>query len=539
MVDFSKYHGRASAEQQAAIEAAAQKLRKSPAGKHVAGSMDTDSAEQLVVKVEPKVRRRAPDQSLDSIETKKSKTQTVYQTCSVKSVMSNNTPFGNRREVEDDQRLDAERSELYGLLKKGQKRVYEEARSFVLDRSFGNKDLEMLITGGAGCGKTFLTKALVSDLRVSWCCSATTNKATKVLQRNLGSLSKCRTIFSVLGMKMAPDEDLMKLKVPKTPVNLTNYDVIVLDEAGMANEELVYYLRKQSREQGVKLLHIGDEAQLNPVGEEMSKVFETERAAKLTKVLRQDNQILDFATHVRKQVLEYPEGRGIKLRSDNDGTEGVWKLKKKVWLDQIEEAAEAGFFTKPDDTKAIAWRNSTVNELNSRIRRRIFGDKEADKAMWLPGDRVSVRRPVPDPDKPSSIIGFIDDEGTVTSVTDVRNSHYREYAAHRVTLAVDDGPNLVLEIANKKSEIRLLEDLARLARAAVKNPKEWGEFWALKNAFHEVAHSYAQTAHRSQGSTYVNVFAEASEILANQEQQEALRCFYVTSSRPTTRLILT
>ncbi len=438
------------------------------------------------------------------------------------SVRSNSVPVENE-------------GSFFKELKEGQRRAFREIRSFVYDRN-READWEMLLEGGAGTGKTFLQKALVFDIPVNWCCTALTNQAAKVLQANVGENATCRTVYSVFGIQMTPREDLLELKYPATPVDLTKYDVITVDEAGMTNKALCKYIRFVCRMQGIKLLWVGDRAQLNPVGEGISTVFKTRRRVALKKVLRHDNQILQFALHVREQVLSYPESR-VKLRSNNDGRQGVWKLKTSNYYDQIEAAAAEGMFTRPNDTKVIAWRRKSVELANRLIRKTIYG-RDASKEMWLPGDRIAVREPVHSREDGSVVLAHVEDEGSILSSVLTKSTKYPNLMCYRTAVKIDDGQAITLDILTERSQPVYEDELNRLARIAKNDTKQWKAFWALKKSFHNVLHSYAKTAHRAQGSTYTNVFADATEILSNPDEEEALRCFYVTATRPTTRLIM-
>ena len=79
--------------------------------------------------------------------------------------------------------------------------------------------------------------------------------------------------------------------------------------------------------------------------------------------------------------------------------------------------------------------------------------------------------------------------------------------------------------------------LFRSAEARVA-PRKWGAFWEFKDAFHKLRHSYAITAHRSQGSTYNAAFVNWQDILLNRNKPEAMRCLYVACSRPKKELYL-
>jgi exodeoxyribonuclease-5 len=93
----------------------------------------------------------------------------------------------------------------------------------------------------------------------------------------------------------------------------------------------------------------------------------------------------------------------------------------------------------------------------------------------------------------------------------------------------------VLHEDYEKLHANKVEELAQAARA---DHRKWGAFWAFKEAFHKVRHSYAITAHRAQGSTYEAVFVDWRDILTNRNRGEAFRCLYVACTRPKKELYL-
>jgi exodeoxyribonuclease-5 len=414
-----------------------------------------------------------------------------------------------------------------------QKEAYDGILNFLSYNQ--NEHKFYVLSGWAGTGKTYLLGALHEALdRYGSVFTAPTNKATKVTSRTIGAGAQCKTIYSLLGIRMVANEDRMVLEFPKKPVDLSGYSRIYVDEASMVNESLLAYIRDRSRYSATKWIFIGDRGQLPPVGEKESKVW-TLKCPKshLEKVERYDNEILEFATHVRKCIQRYPDG-SLRMRSNHSASEGVWKYNRGGFMRNIERAAKRGLFTEIDNTKAIAWRNKTVNELNQFIRYNIFG-KVADKQPWLPGDRVMMGEPV---QIGSAIIAHVDDEGTVVEEGVAYHSEYKDFNAYHVTVQIDDGPAVQLNIIHEDSQAKFVRRLGELALMAKKEKHYWREFWALKNAFQSIRHSYALTAHRAQGSTFTNTFLDTADILANSNSYEALRCLYVGATRAQSNLIL-
>lgn len=404
---------------------------------------------------------------------------------------------------------------------------------------FNDPNKFFVLTGWAGTGKTFLLKALNNHLgRFGSVFTAPTNKATKVTRGTIGKGAECKTIYSLLGVKMVSDEDQLVLEFPKVPVDLSGYDRIFVDEASMLNSDMVDYIIERSQYYRCKWIFIGDKGQIPPVGEKTSKVWSLKcPSAHLDEVVRYDNQILNLATYIRRKIQKFKAKRPpeIILKSDHDAEEGVWKYGRRGFMRNIERAAKKGLFTEVDHTKAIAWRNSTVNKLNEFIRYNIFGD-EADSKPYIIGDRIMIAEPVI---MNGATLGHIDDEGTIIELTTTYHSVYKELNSYNATVQIDDGLAVTLNIIHPDSERRLMSMLNALAADAKIDRTKWKNFWALRNSFHKVRYSYAMTSHRVQGSTFVNAFVDTADILANYDMFEALRCLYVAFTRPTTTLILT
>jgi hypothetical protein len=249
-------------------------------------------------------------------------------------------------------------------------------------------------------------------------------------------------------------------------------------------------------------------------------------------VERHDNQILQIATHIRQQVFSLQSS--LKLVTNNDGQEGVWKQTKKAFLMQMYEAACEGKFSDGEEYKAIAWRNVRVAEYNDLIRKGIFGG-EATPGFYLPGDRVIAAGPCKMSDE---MILSTDAEATVVSVREAQHPAESKYQMLELKCTTEDNRNIRLWVIHPASIAQFNSDCEDLAHSARSDGRLWRKFWALKDIFHEVKYAYAITAHRAQGSTYGNVFLDSGDILLNRNRRESLQCLYVGASRPTTRLYI-
>lgn len=398
-------------------------------------------------------------------------------------------------------------------------------------------DSFFVLKGYAGTGKTFTVKELVRRFKGRIVFTAPTNKATKVLRATLKSdnyTPECRTIYSLLGLKMEANGELKELKAPEDPIDLSQFRLVVVDEGSMLNRQVLGHIGDALDQfRGLRVLFMGDAAQLPPVGEEESPIWKFPNVATLSKVMRHDNQILTLATRIRN-IVDHP-APSLTLATDCDEHGGVFKLDKGNFLKLISRHAEEGNLTS-GHTKIIAWRNVTVDQYNKRARIAIFGQEEATRSLWLPNDRLIFTSPVKDFN--DDIVATTDDEGLVERVIEEYHPIHSSVKCYRITVQIDQGPLVVAYAVHPQGQHEYSRIVDELAADAKRNGRKWADFWLFKESFHDCRHAYAITAHRSQGSTYTTALVDYQDILVNRTRREAFRCLYVACTRPTTNLVL-
>jgi hypothetical protein len=145
---------------------------------------------------------------------------------------------------------------------------------------------------------------------------------------------------------------------------------------------------------------------------------------------------------------------------------------------------------------------------------------------------VIFREPIFDGDIP---LASTDEEGVVLSATVTRHMEYPVLRVWRLVIQMDDeGDEVTALVIHEQSE----NELARMLKELTEK-KNWYKFWRLKEAIHDVTHAYALTSHRSQGSTFANVFVDAKDISYNKNIAERVKCLYVACSRASGQLIVT
>lgn len=410
------------------------------------------------------------------------------------------------------------------------------AKSAILEWLEGDESF-FLLAGAAGTGKTYTIRGLIAEIHGKIIFTAPTNKATKVLREMLTEEDYkpiCRTIYSLLGLKLEANGEVKVLKSPEDPIDLGNIYLIVVDEASMVNVQLMREIEKAVDNYGLRFLFLGDSNQLPPVGERASQVWEmVPDRRELVKVMRFDNQILALADRIKAQV-NHP-APNIYLKSDNNGVEGVWKMGSGEFRQAIRSAAAAGDFVRTGGlTKAIAWRNATVAEINLMVRNVLFDN--ARENLWLVGDRIILTGPANDFEKRP--MGCTDDEGTVDRVEVIQHPIHHEFLCYSLSVITDENKRISLLVLHPESDLAFRFHQSQLANDAKLTPRRWKDYWEFLDVFHKVQHGYAITAHRAQGSTYRNCFVAWNDILTNRNRNEAFRCLYVAITRPQRKLVL-
>lgn len=374
-----------------------------------------------------------------------------------------------------------------------------------------------LLSGQAGVGKTtcmrfFSEQLKQADPDIKICMAAPTNKAVAVLAESVADPDlSYKTIYSLLGLRMMANGEVKELS-DSGKESISAYSLVICDEASMISSTLIDYIKKKISLADTKVVFIGDKQQLPPVGEVLSPIWkEFPIDYELTEVMRHQNAILEFVQQIRGNDSPKFKSPGKQVFIDNE----------ESFTDKIAMLAKKGEFHS-GKAKAIAWRNMTVEFLNTFIRNNNKTTESSDK--FVIGDRVVIKEPII---VGETTIASTDEEGTVISVEIVHHQKYATLKAWKLSIKIDhSNSNVTAFVIHEKSTNDLQEMLDTL-----KQSKRWDLFWKLKEAFHNIAYGYALTAHRSQGSTFNHVFIDAGDIMLNKNVQERTKCLYVACSR--------
>lgn len=245
-----------------------------------------------------------------------------------------------------------------------------------MDRFMKSNETSMTLSGYAGTGKTSLMEMIAKkgqkqNRPVMFC--ATTNKAAAVLNDRVSKAGfKASTLNKVFGINVEVDSS--KSYNARNLVNvLKDVDImpgttIIIDEASMINEENYKILNDIAKEHRLKIIYVGDEAQLAPVNEDkISKVFRNGegKVIRLTQVERtDDNAILKEATAIRN-------GEPLsKVSSFNSKGEGVAYIspQHQEAINEVIDKYVKGLKQNPNFFRILAYTNKAVTAYNNQVR---------------------------------------------------------------------------------------------------------------------------------------------------------------------------
>lgn len=425
------------------------------------------------------------------------------------------------------------------------------------------------LIGPAGTGKTTTIQHLIhrlpSNTRI--CFTAPTNKAVRVLRKMAFKMElsvDCLTIYSLLGLKVTMQKDKEVIKGGGKS-SLDKFDIVVIDEMSMINVELLGYIhRAVNMAESTQIIFMGDACQLPPVGESMSAAFAINNQATLTKVMRQrtENPILGLCTDIR-QAIEKGDCRvpGIQAMTNTEGTIGVHVMSGKLFSSWMPSAfSNENFDSNYDRFRVIAWRNKIVDAYNKQIQSLRYPGLTMPFAVGEPVvfssplHRLSMTHDYSFDDHIMAgwddVLCSTESEGVVESIVEVEpfifgpfssEYNFRPFTLSRylVTCAMIENvePQLSFTITGDKEG---LKDLLNFVAKSIQdgNGLTWFQFWLLNKYFADLRPAYAMTAHKSQGSTFDNVFVDVQDIMGNPNTDEALRCLYVAVSRASQNVVL-
>lgn len=401
-----------------------------------------------------------------------------------------------------------------------QQATIDEFVAFMLDP---NRKV-LVINGRPGCGKTFLVSSLIEKAKdisslltsllgknqqLSFHLAATTNQAAEVLSEKTGM--EATTIHSFLGLRVQNDYKTGKTQLMQTNEWKVHESVILfIDEMSMADTELISYIDKATI--NCKVVFILDKNQVLPVFEsEIPLIKKYPVNCNLTQIVRQGagNPIIDYA-HELCDAIEnntlippIPASSNIIHLSPAD-------MKQQLTTHFMLPDAEHRF-------KVLGWTNKRVRKYNQFIRGLKFPNELIQTGEFLVSNDTYTGA------GGLTIIRNQEEVQVINASTQITCSETGiEYQTLRVKVVTGHTYliNRPLDYDNVTAWLKYYG-----------KTKEYSKLFALKQEMLDLRPLHACTVHKSQGSTFEDVFLDLDDICSNNKINEVKRLVLVGITR--------
>ena len=442
-----------------------------------------------------------------------------------------------------------------------------EALNKINDFLKSNKKV-MTLSGYAGTGKTSIMEMIAEKAKMDKkkiIFTATTNKATQVLKAKVEHIGfPVMTANKAFGIALEPGDkqeyDADDLKAVLVESKVAGSDAAIIDEASMISQENFDILTSIAKETGLKIIFVGDVAQLPPVERDnnsvkLSPVFTNKQGdvITLTKVERTgDNAILKEATNLR----DGEELSGVS--SFNKDGKGVAYIKpsSQEERNKIIKTFAPKMKDDPDYFRILTYSNKSVAQYNDTVRRLLgYNDNTPRVGETILGYANY------DYNKQTRQYGFIN-SGSY-KVVSVAPSKVKKIHIEGETVSLDvvpvtiegiDGGTHTYDMVDIKGNEANKKAVTKIAKALSNLWAQWKSTPAISqkriilevinglekslfvndNIFNERGYKllnkrydfgYAMTIHKSQGSTFKNVLLDDVNIAMynNYLDREALK----------------
>lgn len=416
---------------------------------------------------------------------------------------------------------------------------------------------DMFVSGQAGTGKTTDLAKVIEyciEAKLDYVVLAFTHKACSVLRSKLPDKANVNTLHAFL--KKRPGVNIHATKEEHIDVVVkagkpARPQVIFIDEFSMVGEkDYVDIVAVQDPEyEGqaqVKAVYLGDPYQLPPVRDMQAVNPRAPYWLKLTEIKRTDNPDLQKAMN---DLVSYIDGKEPQPLAEST------HLKRNVRI------VDSYLNSETDDKVVLAYTNKRVEQLNALIAGKSKPD--VNDQLFSPTTRTHYKllkelRPgqVPYLNTRDGLLGFGTKyqslEYLVERAPELNVSFYEvinEYTQEEEIIAVCFGHETY------KVQLASLASVAAASNKAIESTHgQQAAFWAKQNATTKMARQrakawrdhltfndlvlcidfpYAMTVHKSQGSTYDEVYIDSDDLYKCAESNFSLylKLLYVAISR--------
>tara|TARA_R110001599_G_scaffold336032_2_gene553427 strand:+ start:3844 stop:5211 length:1368 start_codon:yes stop_codon:yes gene_type:complete len=408
----------------------------------------------------------------------------------------------------------------------------QKSALLLVDRFMMSPDNFFLLAGNAGTGKTTIAENIVNHCNAN--ILAPTNAALKRLKDKFLSEKIPAKRFTTIHQAIYGTPDPISGEF-KQRTGLSKAKVYIIDEASMVDTPILNDLIKTALKDKVKLIFIGDDFQLEPVGKDPQLfkwenspgylVFKKVWKTKLNEVVRNEGVILEIATHLRNNS-------GVEILNKNKPDFSLVKMFSNELLLDIQHEK---------DFIVIVSTNKTRMKYNQHIRQAKFeedskspivdGEKliSVSNQRFLNGEHYTIIN--------SRIVDEFEEIINVGSKKYPKTGKYKLFLVeHEVVGQEGTFKTLVVPNLDKPSlhpdmlmECPVFESDDRFTTNKLNIKRMWN-----KNV-NIATYGYATSAHKSQGNEWENVYIDANWL---SDSWNKARWMYTAITRATKKVEL-
>ena len=441
-----------------------------------------------------------------------------------------------------------------------QKKIIESLSEWLSANDFGSI---FVLNGYAGTGKTTIIAAFVAAIKtlgIKPILLAPTGRAAKVLTRYSGEVAY--TIHKKIYRERSITDYESRFSLD---YNREHDAVFIVDEASMLSassaegatfgsgnllEDLISYVRSGKR---CRLMIVGDDAQLPPVGDDFSPALEPSTLlpygeveyATMDEVVRQsqDSGILFNATMLRCML----ENHIYEIPHFDMSFPDFRQVQGGELLEELQDCYDR--FGR-DETIVITRSNKRANRYNEGIRRyNLSAEEEIESGDMLMIVKNNYHYAEQDKDSPMAFVA----NGDVARLKRLRR--FEEFYGFRFAEAVLEFPDyddyemhvkIILDTLTSESPSLTREQSKTLFYEVEKDYTDITvkskRYKAIRENDHfnamQIKFAYAVTCHKAQGGQWKAVFVDRCLFGDEEMSKDMLRWLYTAITRATERIYL-
>ena len=363
--------------------------------------------------------------------------------------------------------------------------------------------------------------------------TATTNKAASVYKN-------AETIHSLLKLIVCPDyrtgKSTLASKLDTAALDrILDHSLIFIDECSMIDSELykiISYIKKNKKN---KIIYIGDKNQLPPVNSIFSIFNRGIRQVELDTPVRYKDKDLKYLGEILKENVESGIFNPINIPKNSSSIH---------WLDadSFEKEFIKYFRIFSFENRVLTYTNEAANMYAEYIRK-----LRGYSSLLVPNKGYVLNTPYISETRNSYFSLPSCSEIVLTDVRDIDGlTGKTSWIAQMIQqLEIENGISCDLKVVNLSSKSGTRNALAankplELKKIVniLKKQKKYMEMFEIKNNVLDLSQGDSLTVHKSQGSTYTNVFIDLNDLSTCRDPNVFARLLYVACTRASSKVFL-